>query len=81
MTDNETFRKTVGKMVDELVKMENRDKGEIGEDNDIVVQLRKINEEILNHKIIADQYTIYPIWVEAYYNNNKNFSNNLQSCG
>lgn len=81
MANNEAFRKKVGKMVDELVKMENRDKGEIGEDNDIVVQLRKINEEILNHKIIADQYTIYPIWVEAYYNNtnpNINFIDN--SC-
>lgn len=74
MTDNEAFRKTVGDLVDELVKMENRDKEEIGENNDIVVQLRKINKEILKHKIIADQYTIYPIWVEAYYNNsNKNF--------
>lgn len=79
MNSNEAFRKTVGDLVDELVKMENRDKEEIGEDNDIVVQLRKINEEILNHKIIADQYTIYPIWVEAYYNNsNKNFIDN--SC-
>lgn len=69
MVEKEDFREKVGKLVDELVEMENKDKGKISEDNCIVVQLRKINEEILNHKIIADQYTIYPIWVEAYYKN------------
>lgn len=69
MGNNETFRTKVGKMVDDLVEMENKDKGKISEDNDIVKQLRKINEEILNHEIKADQYTIYPIWVEAYYKN------------
>lgn len=69
LAENKDFREKVGNLVDELVKMENKDKGKISEENCIVVQLRKINKEILNHKIIADQYTIYPIWVEAYYYN------------
>ena len=74
LAENKDFKEKVGNLVDELVKMENKDKGKISEDNCIVVQLRKINKEILNHKIIADQYTIYPIWIEAYYKNtHKNF--------
>lgn len=81
LVEKEDFREKVGIMVDDLVKMDNKDKDKISEDNDIVKQLRKINKEILSHKIIADQYTIYPIWVEAYYNNtntNINFIDN--SC-
>lgn len=72
MGNNETFRTTVGKMVDELVEIEY--KNDTASKDKIVGLLQDINEEILKHKIIADQYTIYPIWVEAYYNNsNKNF--------
>ena len=73
MNSNEAFRTTVGGMVDKLEGLTN--KGEI------VGLLQEINEEILKHEIKADQYTIYPIWVEAYYNNtnpNINFIDN--SC-
>lgn len=70
MTDNETFRTTVGGMVDKLKDLTDKD--------DIVGLLQKINEEILKHEIKADQYTIYPIWVEAYYYKEKVFED--MSC-
>lgn len=70
MGNNETFRTKVGEMVNKLEGLTNED--------DIVGLLQEINEEILKHKITADQYTIYPIWVEAYYYNNKVFKDN--SC-
>ena len=64
LAENRDFREKVGKWVDELVEINRNDKAS---KNKIVGLLQKINEEILNHKITADQYTIYPIWVEAYY--------------
>ena len=62
MGNNETFRTKVGGMVNKLKGLTN--------ENDIVGLLQDINEEILKHEITAGQYTICPIWVEAYYNNN-----------
>lgn len=62
MGNNETFRTTVGGMVDKLEGLTNKD--------EIVRLLQDINEEILKYEITAGQYTICPIWVEAYYNNN-----------
>lgn len=73
MANNETFRTTVGNLVDKLEGSTDKD--------EIVGLLQKINDKILEHQIKADQYTIYPIWVEAYYNNtnpNINFIDN--SC-
>ncbi len=64
--ENEDFGEKVGNLVDKLVKIENNDEAS---KNKIIGLLQDINEEILKHKIIADQYTIYPIWVEAYYSN------------
>ena len=70
MTNAESFEKSVNKSVDELVEIKNVNKSS---KKRIVEILQNINEEILNYKIIADQYTIYPIWVEAYYYKEKSF--------
>lgn len=70
MGNNETFRTTVGGMVDKLEGLTNKD--------EIVRLLQDINEEILKYEIKADQYTIYPIWVEAYYYNDEVFKD--KSC-
>lgn len=71
MTNDKSFEESVDELVGKLVNKTSKDK--------IVKNLQDINEKILNYKIIADQYTIYPIWVEAYYKNaNKNFID--QSC-
>ena len=65
MTNAESFEESVNELVDKLVNEASK--------STIVGILQDINEKILKYKIIADKYTIYPIWVEAYYNNNKNF--------
>lgn len=68
MANNETFRTTVGKMVDELVEIEY--KNDTASKDKIVGLLQDINYLILDHKINVDNdFVIYPIWVEAYYRN------------
>ncbi len=64
MGNNETFRKTVGKWVDVLKDLTDKDK--------IVGLLQDINYLILDYKInVENDFVIYPIWVEAYYRNKK----------
>ena len=67
--ENEDFREKVGKLVDELVEIKRKDKAS---ENKIVGLLQDINYLILDYKIAVDNdFVIYPIWVEAYYRNEK----------
>lgn len=62
--ENEDFREKVGEWVDVLKDLTDKD--------DIVGLLQDINYLILDYKIVVDNdFVIYPIWVEAYYRNEK----------